>query len=807
MNSSEKSCLTSISKIESFSDTYTKLVLNQPLNENEKSYILSAAILFIKAYESDKRCTSYLDFAYNIILKYSITYEDYKPLLDFATNFGFYPITKSIYENNLVSDSIINNLIIEESLEDYRTASYIETYEQRVSRNTFLANDYKDLAYIAPTSFGKSSLIYDYIRMNSESLDKIAIIVPTKSLLMQVYRQVRELDLKYKILTHDDMYAGESKFIAIFTQERALRLIAKHNVYFDILFIDEAHKLLNKDNRSILLTRLIKKCILLNPECKTIYISPLVEDQNNLRHDAEQTIDRVRINFNLKSPEIYQYCKDGTTLLYNRFLHSHIEVDNNPIEYFEYINNNTVNKNFFYLLRPKKIEEFAQELYQSTSKVKSTKINELIEILKENVHEDFYMVELLKNGIIYLHGKLPDLIKEYLEYKYTKIGQIKYLVANTVILEGVNLPIETLFILNTHLLDNKDLTNLIGRVNRLNQVFTPNDNNLYKLLPQIHFLNSDKYSSATRTMSSKINSLRSNIFKDQVDNPLLDSFNYDKADDKVKNTVDILKNNEEFLLNSSNDPQFKIKTCLLENGIDEYYRDLETLINNIEQSNCLKDFNSWSKMDLIEKISTLFIRNNIENVSNYELARLQHDETISFYISHIRRMHRYSIKKRIELMHKYFVTRIEDGKEEFFVGSTYGEIAKSTSNYKEAFNEVYVNLRTKKRNELINLAIVKLKMEDDFVSYHLNKFVVFLHELKLITDDEYNNFAYGTTNSFDIELVKLGLNSSLVTRLRNDNQLSNLYFDKYNNLRAKEDFNEYKDSLNDFNRFEIERYL
>lgn len=69
-----------------------------------------------------------------------------------------------------------------------------------------------------------------------------------------------------------------------------------------------------------------------------------------------------------------------------------------------------------------------------------------------------------------MHGGIPDLIKDFLEYKFKTESDIKYLVANSVVLEGINFPIEVLFILNTTDLKVKNLINLIGRVNRLNEV-------------------------------------------------------------------------------------------------------------------------------------------------------------------------------------------------------------------------------------------------------------------------------------------------------------------------------------------------
>lgn len=109
--------------------------------------------------------------------------------------------------------------------------SIIETYEQKHTRNEVLKSDSKDICYIAPTSFGKSSIISEHITANWDNAKRVAVIVPTKSLLMQTYRAIRKKKLDTKIIIHDEMYNNEDRFIAILTQERALRLLDKHSIF------------------------------------------------------------------------------------------------------------------------------------------------------------------------------------------------------------------------------------------------------------------------------------------------------------------------------------------------------------------------------------------------------------------------------------------------------------------------------------------------------------------------------------------------------------------------------------------------
>ena len=121
--------------------------------------------------------------------------------------------------------------------------------------------------------------------------------------------------------------------------------------------------------------------------------------------------------------------------------------------------------------------------------------------------------------------------------------------------------------------------------------------------------------------------------------------------------------------------------------------------------------------------------------------------------------------------------------------------------------KVYVDLSTKSDAELINLAIVKLKMEDDFISFKLNKFIVMMFDYKIITNDEYNLYIYGTTDKKKISLTKYGLSISLISRLERDGQLENISFDQFNNLKGNTNFEIFINSIDDFYKFEISRYL
>ena len=225
MLTSTKRKLTAIGRDTYFSESMKRLTTGSELTHSRISYLLGTAILFLDAYKEDNRYKSYLDFGYYIILRYSLITNEYKPLYDISISAGFYPISEYILKNNLIPLHI-EDAIIKAGIERFRhQENYIETLEQYSRSSDFFQDNSLEKTYLAPTSYGKSALIVESIKRSIDSDKKIAIVVPTKSLLMQTYRLIRDANLGKKILVHDEMYNNEDEFIAVFTQERALRLL------------------------------------------------------------------------------------------------------------------------------------------------------------------------------------------------------------------------------------------------------------------------------------------------------------------------------------------------------------------------------------------------------------------------------------------------------------------------------------------------------------------------------------------------------------------------------------------------------
>lgn len=801
----------SLKTLELYSAIMKKLTVNpQDLTDDEKTYILTCAVILLKKYDKDKRFTSYVELAYYIILKYSLTFSDFEPLYDFCVNIGFYPIAQAITSKKLIEFSNISFSLLPHQIDaKFRKDVIIETLEQKLTRNRITTSQQNNISFIAPTSFGKSSLISEDIVVNRDIAKRIAIIVPTKSLLMQTYRVIRKANMGVKILIHDEMFDGEERFIAVFTQERALRLLDKYDIAFDILYIDEAHRLLERDSRSILLSRLIKINQMRNKKIRIVYLSPLISESKNLKLDSAQNIFEQRIRFSIKEPEYYEYRLNGTVYKYNRFVDKFYEIDYYS-SIFEYILKNKSNKTFCYIYSPRKIEQFAKILSNAYGTIPFTDhIKKIVDNLKNYVHEDFYAVEYLKSGIVYLHGKIPDNVKEYLEYKFSQLPEIRFLVANKVILEGINLPIDSLFILNGRNLHGKELTNLIGRVNRLDQIFGE-ENNLVKLLPIVHFVNSEEYNRKNSKLENKMKLLKNSIFEDKVKNPLLAEFDLEKIDDidhqNVKEKCKKIVADEEVFFTIPADPIQKLKQKMVSFGMNSIYAisdDLCALIYG-RIIKLLKQ-PKINEIHFLDKLRYVFISCLDEEIIDREFGRLKNDKAIAYYKRFFDNRKK-SLKENIALEVLHFQDRVITGDSQLYIGESYGEIPYIATS-RESYHNVYIDLRLKTKQQLVNIAIVKQKIEEDFVSFKLHMFFQLMFDYALLSQDEYHIILYGTVDPKKLRLVKMGLTISIINRLETDKQLNNIFIDANNNLYGNEEFEKYKQSVDDFYAFELSKFL
>lgn len=785
MDSSTKSIFTKLNNEDKFfSNIIEKITKNENISDIDYSYALSLSLIFYDEFLKKEK-QGFMDFSYYLVLNYSLKTGNYNPLLMFSINNGLYPIAKSIFNGY---DKNIQDVIFENGIDYYKKNNIYELKKQFESKKALIESKAQNRAYIAPTSYGKSSAIIEDIKTNI--VNKIGIIVPKKALIWQTFRNIKNIakELGYKILLHDTEYNNEEKVMCVFTQERAVRLIQDSDFYFDVLYIDEAHNLFEKDDRNVLLARLIKLNKKLNPNHRIVYLSPLIKDANDLIIDNNDFVDMQKIDFNIKEFNVKLFNKNCIVEVYNRFVDTYYVSEINYKNYLEYVFKNLGNKNLFYFNKPKDIEDFSQNILSDIKKGKfpipnqsnNYQIKEISEMISRYVDNDYFLVELINYGIVYIHGKMPDAIKDYVINKFTSINGMRILISNSSILEGMNLSLDTMFVFDVYGLKQNDLINLCGRINRLSDVFKNND--LSKLLCNIHFIDTGLKKT---NFKSKISLLRSDE-SDDIQNPLLIKA---KLDNKGKK---IAEQENDFIENHLNK---SIKTILIKNGIVSIYKDIELILEHI--INISKNQNIRN-LDLISKISKLFFY-NCENVVDYELARLKHDKTIIFYKLYIEKIYHLDLKRKVEFFKSYF-NNSQNGN--FYIGDSFGEIPSEFN----PIRNVYINIKNKTPKERINLAVIKTKIEDDFIGYKLGKLVKTLLDLELIDDYEYNKFTYGTNDTNKLLLIKMGL-SPIVMNFIEENNLEKDFKIENGMVVVNEKFKKILDSQDDFIKFEISKYV
>ena len=342
--------------------------------------------------------------------------------------------TMSSKINSLINKSIIDPNII---LNKYQ----VEILNILKNNNLFLS---------APTSFGKTFLMLEFIKRNKHKLNNIIFIIPTLALMNELLKKVYSLfSDEYNICINSSEEFNE-KNIFVFVPERSDQefLNKMTELEIDFLVFDEIYKLqasnsreIKTDDRLIYMNKvyldLVKKAK------KVALLGPYI---NNVSFDKTK-LDIVKYYTNYLP--VYNKM---TVLRDNQTWLDYIKLEHQLI-YFS--SPNSIYKNINLIIE--KIPENQYYIKRYSKEIK---------YLEETISKDWYVIELLKRGIGIHHGKTPMFLRKFYENEYND-NQIKILLCTNTLMEGINTPTNSLIVVD----DPKSafkLNNLIGRVGRLN---------------------------------------------------------------------------------------------------------------------------------------------------------------------------------------------------------------------------------------------------------------------------------------------------------------------------------------------------
>ena len=131
------------------------------------------------------------------------------------------------------------------------------------------------------------------------------------------------------------------------------------------------------------------------------------------------------------------------------------------------------------------------------------------------------------------------------------------------------------------------------------------------------------------------------------------------------------------------------------------------------------------------------------------------------------RMQGMTTKKMITNIVGYWNTLTGTESEYVYVGK-WGDKTRGVNSHRK----YWTNISNKSQYEKINLAIVRLKEEYDFIDNEIIKYIEILNTLGLIDNELYLKIKYGTNNKEKIALLNCGIS----------NTLSSILYEKYKKL-------------------------
>ncbi|MAX66516.1 MAG: hypothetical protein CME66_06235 [Halobacteriovoraceae bacterium] len=766
-----------------FFKVYETFLIKKNPSQDRCFVLLKMAIMFLRSNDEHLR-----NLGYRICVLYGNKKGDFAPLYDVAFNLGYFPIVRLIENKTelIGKEDSFFSMFQSSFLRNFENNEYTETFQQSDMKEKLdLSIKGESFAVIAPTSYGKSELIEEVVGLNGPS----CILVPTKALLAQTKRRILKKKSDKYIMTHPEMPLPQdiSKLVCIFTQERLIRLLQENeDIRFDYLFVDEAHNLLADNDRSRLLAVSVMMMKHKNDDLTSVYLTPFLKTPDNLRADGDdENYNELKISESLKT-ERYFYCDlEGENYIYayDQYLDREIPIKANPYKgYEEFVAKVSRKKNIVYFNRPIKAQFFAKELAKQYPKIESNELKEAIKHIKEFTHKDYDLIYCLERGVVFHHGSMQDSIKLFIEYLYTNIKEMRFIITTSTLLEGVNIPAEAMFILDNRKglrkLSPSQFKNLVGRACRFSEVFNHQNGDLKLLEPRI-FLVGTKY----MRMKTKLKNFLSETvkvdrkIKDSPENVMLKNVEIDESNQqKYDDYVDFVHNLDESLYS---DPNIKVastefgKNCFKNNIFEleifeveeECQKEIDSLISRGEKLN--------DSMKILDLISSLFLKKikQDDEDRHRSLLRLTEVGARNFYKMLLDwRIKNTSLKQMIWLFMKYWKelkdTAVEDddGKLHAWVyAGKWGEVAREGS-----YRERWVDIIEKGPVELVNLAIVKIKDEFDFIENTIMKFIEVLNLYELIDEEIYTKIKYGTSDKSKIVMIKSGMSLALVNLIESN---------------------------------------
>lgn len=394
----------------------------------------------------------------------------------------------SLKAADYVSADFLDRIFTQVSKEYLRIPEAENEYFFRAQKEIYEKFNEPYFSYSAPTSLGKSYIMRTFIR---EQIAKgkqcnFAIIVPTKALINETTEKLTEVlgpELKeknYRIVTSAGAMALEEEhnFIFAMTPERLLYLlILMKDIPIEYLFIDEAHKISKKDGRSAFYYKVVDMLSQRSTPPHIVFASPnipnpevylqLIPDVANRENYKIATkfspVNQEKFLIDFKCFELHYY-NEATQKLTK---YCSFPEDKGLLDFVHELGEGA--RSIVYSNSKDNVVEYALQYATQLQPLHDSDLDVLAQDIRQDVHGDYYLADIVEKGVAYHMGYLPSTIRARIESLY-KDGKIHTLFCTSTLLEGVNLPADNLFITshkNGGDMSPVDFRNLMGRVGRI----------------------------------------------------------------------------------------------------------------------------------------------------------------------------------------------------------------------------------------------------------------------------------------------------------------------------------------------------
>lgn len=351
-------------------------------------------------------------------------------------------------------------------------------------------------SFSGPTSLGKSFIIKDalYGLLQKPELENrsIVVLVPTKALITQTVADLREVlaDLpEVHVSPHPQLsYFLRRRFsrtVFVFTPERLISYLPDAPREIDHLFVDEAQKVISEnDTRSPLyyhainetLRKFATKLIFASPNIDNpeIFLQLFQKSSEGSMAIPERTVSQRRYLVDFVDSRVFHFESHFGTA------DNEYSIPSRWTNKFDVVRElSRSNQSIVYINSARGTVTGACEFANDLPDKHDPRLDSLASFAAENVHEDYYLIQCLKKGVAFHHGRMPQDLRDRIEELFSVADSpLQFVFCTSTLLEGVNLPAKNIFVLSDRhglkMLTRLDFENLIGRAGRLTYDFSGN---------------------------------------------------------------------------------------------------------------------------------------------------------------------------------------------------------------------------------------------------------------------------------------------------------------------------------------------